>query len=94
MMIRLVTDDGEVRNAKVGFSWTVFFFGFLVPICRGDAKWAIIMFAASVLTLCLVQFVFCFTYNGTYIRELLAKGYYPADTYSRSVLIARGYLAA
>ncbi len=94
MIIRLIADDGQMRSAKVGFSWTVFFFGFLVPICRGDAKWAVIMFAASVLTLCLAQIVFSFTYNGTYIRELLSKGYRPEDEYSKAVLVAKGYIAA
>ena len=93
MIVRLVSEEGEMRTAKVGFSWTVFFFGFLVPICRGDAKWAVIMFAASVLTLFLAQMVFCFTYNGTYIRELLAKGFRPGDDYSRAVLVANGYIA-
>ncbi|MDO4561869.1 MAG: hypothetical protein Q4C86_13080 [bacterium] len=93
MMVRLIADDGQMRSAKVGFSWTVFFFGFLVPICRGDAKWAVIMFAASVLTLFLAQVVFSFTYNGTYIRELLGKGFRPDDEYSRAVLIAKGYIA-
>lgn len=93
MIVRLVNGSGEMRKAKIGFSWTVFFFGFLVPICRGDAKWAVLMFAASVLTLFLAQMVFCFTYNGTYIRELLANGFRPADDYSRSALIAKGYMA-
>lgn len=93
MKVSLVNSCGEVRKAKVGFSWTVFFFGFLVPICRGDAKWAVIMFAASCLTLFLAQIVLSFTYNGTYIRELLDKGFRPSDDYSRSVLVAKGYLA-
>lgn len=93
MIVQLVNDEGQLRTAKVGFSWTVFFFGFLVPLIRGDAKWAVIMFLASVLTLCLVQFVFSFIYNGIYVRDLLGRGYRPADDYSRAVLIAKGYLA-
>ncbi|MDO5114549.1 MAG: hypothetical protein Q4D58_00490 [Synergistaceae bacterium] len=93
MLVKLISDDGQLRTVKVGFSWTVFFFGFLVPICRGDAKWAVIMFAASVLTLFLAQLVFSFTYNGTYIRELLSRGYRPEDEYSRAVLVAKGYMA-
>ena len=94
MMIRLIAEDGQMRSVKVGFSWTVFFFGFLVSICRGDAKWAVIMFAASVLTLFFAQLVFSFTYNGTYIRELLSKGYRPEDESSRAVLVAKGYIAS
>ncbi|MCR5334988.1 MAG: hypothetical protein K6E42_00375 [Synergistes sp.] len=94
MIVTLVNGSGEMRKAKVGFSWTVFFFGFLVPICRGDALWAVIMFAASVLTLFLAQIVFSFTYNGTYIRGLLASGFRPGDEYSKAILIKKGYMAA
>lgn len=93
MIVQLVNSDDQIQTVKVGFSWTVFFFGFLVPICRGDAKWAIIMFAASLLTLCLAQLVFSFTYNGTWIRELLSRGYKPANEYSKAVLVANGYIA-
>ncbi len=30
------------------FSWTTFFFGFIVPLVRGDLKWALIMVAISI----------------------------------------------
>lgn len=37
MKVNMTNDDtGEVKQCKVGFSWTMFFFGFLVPIFRGD----------------------------------------------------------
>ncbi|MEG1602145.1 MAG: hypothetical protein RRY12_05800 [Cloacibacillus sp.] len=93
MLVNLISDAGQVRTVKVGFSWTVFFFGFLVPICRGDVKWTVIMFIASVLTVFIAQLVFSFTYNGTYIRELLNQGYRPEDEYSKAVLIAKGFIA-
>ncbi|NLV82325.1 MAG: hypothetical protein GXZ18_04845 [Synergistaceae bacterium] len=92
MIVTLADQFGQVRTAKVGFSWTVFFFGFFVPIFRGDVKWTVIMFVASVLTVWLANLVFCFTYNGTYIRDLLAKGYYPTDDYSKNVLRAKRYI--
>lgn len=31
--------DGELIKAPTGFSWTVFFFGILVPLFRKDYKW-------------------------------------------------------
>ena len=93
MIIRLEDQAGQLRTAKVGFSWTVFFFGFCVPIFRGDAKWAVIMFVASVLTLLLANMIFCFTYNGTYIRDLLSKGFRPADAESRQILIEKGFIS-
>ena len=51
------------------------------------------MFIASIFTLFLAQIVLSFTYNGTYVRELLSKGYRPEDEYSRAVLVAKGYIA-
>lgn len=93
MIIRLEDQAGQLRTAKVGFSWTVFFFGFCVPIFRGDAKWAVIMFVASVLTLWLANMIFCFTYNGTYIRDLLSKGFRPADAESRQILIEKRFIS-
>ena len=93
MIVTLQDPAGQVRTAKVGFSWTVFFFGFCVPIFRGDAKWTVIMFVANVLTLWLANLIFCFTYNGTYIRSLLSQGYYPSDETSREFLIKKNFLA-
>ena len=93
MLVRLEDPAGQLRTEKVVFRLTVFFFGFCVPICRGDAKWAVIMFASGVLTLWLVNLIFCFTYNGTYIRDLLSKGYRPADEESRKILVAKGFIS-
>ena len=93
MIIRLEDQSGQLRTAKVGFSWTVFFFGFCVPIFRGDAKWAVIMFVASVLTLWLANMIFCFTYNGTHIRDLMSKGFRPADEESRQTLVQKGFIS-
>ena len=93
MIIRLEDTGGQLRTAKIGFSWTVLIFGFCVPIFRGDAKWAVIMFFASVLTVWIANIILSFTYNGTYIRDLLSKGFIPADEESRQILVYKGFIS-
>lgn len=94
MNITLQNDAGLSKQVKVGFSWTTFFFGFFPALFRGDLKWAAIMF---IIALAVGSFtfgigsgvtgiVFSFIYNKIYIKELIEKGYKPADENARRVL--------
>ena len=42
--------NGAVRVCPVGFSWTMFFFGFFVPLLRGDILWFILDLIIASLT--------------------------------------------
>ncbi|MEO2207890.1 DUF2628 domain-containing protein [Paenibacillus pabuli] len=94
MHIFLQNSAGVTKNVKVGFSWTTLFFGFLPALFRGDLKWAVIMFliaaAIGVFTFgfgaWVSGIVFSFVYNKIYIKELLEKGYRPANAESQAVL--------
>lgn len=66
---------GHIKEAPVGFSWTVFFFGFFPPLFRGDWKWAVIMFLLAMITMGLSGLVFMFIYNSLYIKDLVASGF-------------------
>ncbi len=92
MSINLKNSTGEVRSATIGISWTSLFFGFFVPLFRGDYKWALIFFFADLITFGIANIVFCFIYNGMYIRELLQKGFRPMDDFSHSTLISKGFM--
>ena len=82
-----------VKTVKVGFSWTMFFFGFFVPLFRGDWKWAIIIFLTAAVTFSLSSLIFMFIYNKIYINELLEKGYVAADGHAENVLASKGIIA-
>ena len=66
---------GQMREAPVGFSWTVLFFGSLPPLFRGDWKWACLTLLCAMITLGLSHFVFIFIYNKIYIKELINDGF-------------------
>ncbi|WP_033588750.1 HrgC protein [Helicobacter pylori] len=85
--------DHLIKKGLVGFSWTTFFFGFFVPIIRGDARWAIVMVVVTLFTFVLSNIVFAFIYNKQYTTRLLESGYEPTDEYSRGILRSRGMIA-
>lgn len=75
-MKRIMKNEiGQVKVVKEGFSWTTLFFGALVPLCRGDWKWFLIMVVAGLCTMGLSSLIFCFLYNKFYINDLLKEGY-------------------
>ncbi|MCJ7856079.1 DUF2628 domain-containing protein [Lachnospiraceae bacterium NSJ-143] len=101
MKAKLKNDAGIIKEVKVGFSWTVFFFSFFVPLIRGDFKWAAIMFLISLLvgyfgyglTAFIVGIIFSFMYNKLYTKELLSKGYYPLSDADRDIFNSKDYLS-
>lgn len=85
---RMVSEEtGRMRSVKIGFSWTEFFFGFFVPLFRGDWKWFGILLIATIAIgvlfnesaagtlVTLLQIGFAFFYNKFYIKDLLVKGF-------------------
>ena len=68
------------KQAPVGFSWTVFFFGFLPPLFRGDWKWGMIILVAALCTFGISTLVFMFIYNKLYVKSLLDSGYTSVDS--------------
>ncbi|ERK68786.1 hypothetical protein HMPREF1984_00313 [Leptotrichia sp. oral taxon 215 str. W9775] len=86
--------NGLRKEVKVGFSWTVFFFGLFVPLFRGDLKWAAIMFFGTILlgfaTLgiggAVLGIVMSFVYNKIYIKDLIEKGWNPVGEENRLLL--------
>ena len=65
----------QLKLAPIGFSWTNFFFGFFVPLFRGDWKWAAIFFAVGWITFGFGSLITAFFYNKLHSQELLNSGF-------------------
>lgn len=85
-------NTGHIKEAPVGFSWTVLFFGFFPALFRGDWKWALIMFLLAALTFGLSTFVFMFIYNKLYIKDLIGSGFKAKSIALGSLEVASGKL--
>ncbi|WP_373841777.1 hypothetical protein [Limosilactobacillus sp.] len=102
---KIVNGQGDIRIAKVGFSWTTLWFGPLPALFRGDYYNFILMIVLdmdyALVALFfgwtwMVQFpwpsiFFGFFYNMMYFKHLFNKGYHPADQRSRELLIRLRY---
>lgn len=82
----------QIKSVKLGFSWTMLFFGIFVPLIRGDWKWFFVSLALSIFTAGIAWLVLPFIYNKIYINDLLERGYIAADSRSESVLISKGII--
>jgi len=90
MKVYLKNSTGVTKQVKLGFSWTMLFFGLFVPLFRGDLKWTILFLILSILTLGLAWLVLPFIYNKMYIKGLLEDGWVPADDMSRNAMMTKG----
>ncbi|WP_028983290.1 hypothetical protein [Sporolactobacillus terrae] len=98
MKASLKNSAGVIKQVKVGFSWTTFFFGLFPALFRGDLKWFFIMLIAEIalgsftfgLGASIVGIVFSFIYNKIYIKELLDKNWRPASKTDEDILRQKG----
>ena len=79
-------ESGISKNCFVGYSWTYFFFGFFVPIFRGEIAIGIFHLIFSIVTFGLFQLVMPFLYNKQYSTRLLTDGWELNDTEERNNL--------
>ena len=100
-MIKLVNKNTNVvKEVPEGYSWTTFLFGFLPALFRGDLKWAAIIFIAALAIgaiilgfgVFLVGLIFGYYDNKVYTRDLIEKGYEPADDYAYNYCVDKGII--
>jgi len=74
------TTTGQIKTGFFGFSWTYFFFGWWVPLLRGELGVAALHFLFSIITFGIWQIIVSFMYNRQYTNRLIEAGYRFFDT--------------
>ena len=72
--------SGVEKYCHVGYSWTYFFFGFFVPIFRGEISIGIFHLIFSIITFGIFQLIMSFLYNKQSSIRLLTNGWELNDT--------------
>lgn len=79
--------------AKLGLSWTNFFFGPWVPLFRGEGGQFWIYMLINTCTFGIYQIVMLFLFNKQYIQRKFQNGWLPATKSDRDMLQAYDILA-
>ncbi len=72
--------SGISKTAKLGWSWTYFYCGFLVPVFRGEILIGVLHLIITMFTFGFFQIIFSFLYNKQHISRLLTNGWVLNDT--------------
>ncbi|MCO5415017.1 MULTISPECIES: hypothetical protein [Ralstonia] len=73
--------SGMIKKGYFGFSWTYLFFGWWVPLFRGELGVAALHLLFTIFTFGFWQLIVAFLYNKQYMTRMLTeKNYVLADT--------------
>ena len=96
-------ENGQIRAAKVGISWTTLWFGPIPALMRGDWYNFALMIVLDLIfimgismlhltiTFPVLAVVFSLIYNMMYFKHLFTLGYEPADERSKELLVTWRY---
>ncbi len=73
-------ESGIRKTARLGWSWTYYYFGFLVPVFRGEILVGVLHLVITIFTFGLFQIIWSFLYNKQHATRLLISGWVLADT--------------
>ena len=79
-------ESGVEGSCFIGYSWTYFFFGFFVPIFRGEISTGVFHLIFSIVTFGLFQLVMPFLYNKQYSIRLLTNSWVLNDSEEKNRL--------
>ena len=69
-----------MKTGLYGFSWTYLFFGWFVPIIRGELGVGALHLLFTFVTFGIWQIIVCFLYNKQYMTRMLTNGWELAGT--------------
>ena len=70
---------GLIRSGYYGFGWTYLFFGWWVPLFRGELGVAALHLLFTIFSFGIWQLIVAFLYNRQFMIRMLEKGYVLAD---------------
>jgi hypothetical protein len=73
-------ESGMMKTGLYGFSWTYLFFGWFVPLFRGELGVGALHLLFTAVTFGFWQFIVCFLYNKQYMTRMLTDGWELAGT--------------
>ncbi len=77
MIVSMKNDVGLVRQVKVGFSWTAFFFGGFPFFFRGIPLYGVVWVLLALVTYGITNLILCFIINKQTAHYYLEHGYKP-----------------
>jgi hypothetical protein len=80
------TQSGLVKSGYVGFCWTYWFFGWLVPVFRGEIGIGVLHLILTICTFGLFQIIMAFLYNKQFMTRQLTSGWVLSDTEELNIL--------
>jgi hypothetical protein len=78
--------SGLTKNGYIGYSWTYFFFGFFIPIFRGEIGIGLLHLLFALITFGIFQLVMPFLYNKQFTSRMLTSGWVLADTEEHNIV--------
>ena len=81
--------SGMIKIGYYGFSWTYLFFGWFVPLFRGELGVAALHMLFSIITLVLWQIIVAFLYNRQYMTRMFMNGWVLADSEGNNEMAAQ-----
>ena len=67
--------SGIAKNGYIGYSWTYLFFGWFVPVVRGELGVGVLHLVITLVSFGLSQLIFPFLYNRQYMNRMLTSGW-------------------